>query len=274
MEDIAPALLEQIQQSFQERAECSGVLKSILAKIENGSASYEDVHRYAIEAGELLAAAFREHLSSDVLPDGRMYFNIAQRVVAEPLTHNYELVSDVAVQVQEQLNRAAGLGLKAVQPALNQDKILGIVNRLSSEARYDDVAWLLDAPVVNFTQSVADDFVRENANFQYQAGLNPKIIRTLKGKGCAWCRALAGVYDYEDVSDKGNDVFRRHENCKCTVVFDPGDGRRQNVHTKRWDDADADTLSARKRIGLDITKLNPSEAAARQAEVTKALEKT
>ena len=33
----------------------------------------------------------------------------------------------------------------------------------------------------------------------------------------------------------GSDVFRRHDNCRCTVIFQNG-SKRQNVHTKKWED--------------------------------------
>lgn len=48
---------------------------------------------------------------------------------------------------------------------------------------------------------------------------------------------MAGVYDYSKVSNTGNNVFRRHANCDCTVVYDPGDGSKkvQDVWSKRID---------------------------------------
>ncbi len=61
----------------------------------------------------------------------------------------------------------------------------------------------------------------KNADFHYNAGLRPKIIRTAVGKTCKWCQSMAGVYDYSKVSNTGNNVFRRHANCDCTVVYDP-----------------------------------------------------
>ena len=69
-----------------------------------------------------------------------------------------------------------------------------------------------------------------------KAGLRPKIRRTSTGKCCEWCNRLTGVYDYEAVSDTGNDVFRRHKHCRCTVEYDAGDGKVTNVHTKKTTD--------------------------------------
>ena len=78
---------------------------------------------------------------------------------------------------------------------------------------------MLDEPVVNFTQSVVDDSIKKNAECQYQSGLSPKIRRISMGKCCKWCDRLVGTYDYATVRNTGNDVFRRHEHCRCTVEF-------------------------------------------------------
>ena len=67
------------------------------------------------------------------------------------------------------------------------------------------------------------------------SGLAPKIKRTSTGHCCEWCEKLVGTYNYEDVRDTGNDVFRRHRHCRCTVEFITN-GKRQNVHTKKWMD--------------------------------------
>lgn len=88
--------------------------------------------------------------------------------------------------------------------------------------------------------AVVDDLIKSNADFHYKAGLSPKIIRKSNGSCCDWCSNLVGVYDYEDVKDTGNAVFRRHRYCDCTVIYDPGDGgKKWNVHThKEWNEDD------------------------------------
>ena len=147
------------------------------------------------------------------------------------MKENYEHVADCAEAAQEILNKNAGLGLKAVRPAVNQDAIDGIVNRVSSEEQFDAVKWILDAPVKTFAQKIVDESVRANAEFHHKAGLKPKIIRKSSGHCCAWCSRMAGTYSYPDVP---KDVYRRHDNCNCTVEYDPGGTKRQDVWSKQW----------------------------------------
>lgn len=126
---------------------------------------------------------------------------------------------------------------------------------------------MLAEPLVNFAQTIVDDAVRANADFQYKAGLSPKIIRTSTGKCCKWCDNLAGVYEYEEVSDTGNNVFRRHKHCKCLVEYDGNDGKRTNVHTKKT----ANKNDIEKRIE-NANKANKRTARSREYYVEKAKE--
>lgn len=246
MEDITPELLSEIEKEFDSAMKNNRKITELYEKVRDGTATYREANDFAIEVGESLAAAFKRSLSSDVLPDGKMYYNIANRIIPETLQHNYELISEAATQVQEALNSHAGISIKAIKPELNTDRINGLVEKVSDAERYDEVAWVLDEPVVNFSQSIVDDYIRKNADFQGKAGMRPKVIRTAVGKGCEWCQKMAGTYDYPNVP---HDIYRRHERCRCTVEYEPGSGKRQNVHTKEWKSAgEYDKIEKRKKI--------------------------
>ena len=76
-----------------------------------------------------------------------------------------------------------------------------------------------------------------------------KIVRKIAGNCCDWCKSLAGTYSYPN--NVPNDVYRRHQRCRCTVDYMPGDGKIQNVHTKQWKSQEEyDKLEIRKHVGL------------------------
>lgn len=230
--DIVPELLEKIQRDFNKLFKQNKKLQQIQEMIDNGTATYKQANEYAIEVGEMLASVFEVHIKSESLPDGKMYFNIAERILNPTLSNNHKIVAQVSAEIQEQLNRSIGLGLKGIEPKVNQFRIDSIINRIDAEEVFDDVSWILAEPVVNFTQSVVDDTIKENVKFQGESGLYPKIIRVVHGSDpCNWCRSLAGIYKYPDVPD---DVYKRHDRCRCTVEYVPGDARRKNVWTKEW----------------------------------------
>ncbi|REJ29277.1 hypothetical protein [Caldibacillus debilis] len=230
--DIVPELLEKIEREFNTKISRNNKIQRVQQMIENGTATYKQAYEYAQEVGEALASALQKHINSEILPDGHMYFNIADRILNPTLQTNHILVATVSAEIQELLNRQAGLGLKGIQPDLNRPRIKSIIERIVHEELFDDVSWIIGEPIVNFTQSVVDDTIKANSEFQYQSGLYPKIIRYAQGsETCEWCKKLVGTYKYPDVPE---DVYKRHDRCDCVVEYDPGDARRQNVWTKEW----------------------------------------
>lgn len=260
MEDMAPALIADVEAEFRRLYEGSDIIRALLRKVSEGTATYEEAHRYSLEVSRLIGKAYETHVSSAALPDGRMYYNIASRLIPSTLDENYKLVSDYAVEVQKKLNENAGIGLRAKAAEENTDRINGLVNMASGAERYDDVSAQLLTSIENFALSIVDKTIEANADFHYRAGLRPRIIRRAARKCCEWCSNLAGEFDYpEDIPD---DVFRRHENCHCKVLYDPADGKRmQDVHTKRLTSgAERDIIEERKRIRLDnIDTFQPKE---------------
>lgn len=252
MKDIAPELLVQLKTRFSERVELNPKIRALYKKIRDGSATYADAGDYAYLVGDALSKAFSEILTPDAIPDGKMYFNIADRVIRPLLEHDHDIVSGAAAMVQAALNQKAGISIKPQTVPVNEDRIAGIIDKVSDAEKFEDVAWVLGEPVKNFSQSVVDETLKANVNFHGRSGLHPKVIRKSERKCCKWCSSLAGEYSYPDVP---KDVYRRHERCRCTVDYDPGDGKGklQNVHTRQWTDPEYDaTMDERRIIGLRV----------------------
>lgn len=172
--------------------------------------------------GEILATAFNLHITENPA-------SVIEKIINDRLKENHRLITEHGRIVQTILNKQAKIGLEAQIPEVNQSRIDGLVSRLS-EGDFEKSKWLLGSPIVNFSQSVVDDMVRKNAEFHFHSGMSPKIIRKETGKCCKWCKSLVGIYRYPDVP---KDVYRRHQNCRCTVEYIPKKGVRQDVHTKK-----------------------------------------
>lgn len=224
--DVSPELLKAIREEFNRELKSNKRIDVLYDKVKAGTASYEEADDFAVEVGNILAHAFQNNLSAEVLPNGKMYYNIAKAVVEPMLVNNYDLVSSVTQQVQTSMNKSAGLGVKAIKPELNQDRIDGFINSVSTADDFDSVKWVLAEPVVVFTQNIVTEAIKANAEFQYKAGLTPKIIRKTTGKCCDWCKEVSGTYEYPDVP---KDVYRRHDFCRCKVDYIIGKYR-ENVH--------------------------------------------
>lgn len=266
--DVLPGILKEVQERFERDFGKSEIVRNAFATLEAKKATYKTANEFAIEVGEILSKALEASLSAEKLPDGKMYYNIAQRLLTDVLGRNHEVVSSYASDVQRNLNDEAKIGLKVQVPELNQDRIAGIVNRFSSEENFEDVSWLLGEPIVNFTQSIIDDSIRKNAEFQHQFGLQPEIIRKSYFHCCEWCQEVQGSYKYPRVP---KDVYRRHQHCRCTVDYDPKSGKIQNVWTKKISNKSSDELENRKRINIDVRDNNRKADIKEYKEVVAAL---
>ncbi|MFP3490521.1 hypothetical protein R0K20_23250, partial [Staphylococcus sp. SIMBA_130] len=80
---------ENIQRDFNTAISRNEKLQNIQTMIENGPATHQQANEYAVEVGEALARTFQAHVKSDVLPDGKMYYNIAERVLNPTLSNNH-----------------------------------------------------------------------------------------------------------------------------------------------------------------------------------------
>lgn len=249
-EDLVPNLLQTINQQFDLQAKASKKLQIAAKSLKHSKATYRTANDFAVECGNLLAAVLKRNLTPDNLPDQKLYYNIANRILNETLKKNFDLVSGYSGDVQRLLNAQAEIGIKVQKPVLNQDRIDGLVNAVSDETNFDRIKSFLDDPIVNFCQSIVDDSIDVNCRFQFKAGLHPLITRRLMGKACDWCKNLAGTYDYADLPE---DIYRRHLRCRCTVEYNPGSGKRQDVWSKKWRDSSQDA----KIKGRNVTKQLP-----------------
>lgn len=100
----------------------------------------------------------------------------------------------------------------------------------------------LHEPIENIAQAYFDDFVKENARKSAQVGLKTMVIRREVGKCCDWCHSLAGEYEY---GEQPPDFFRRHDYCKCMVLFKSVKGKYTDVWSKKEFETERDARIAR-----------------------------
>lgn len=232
MEDVSPKLVAEIRKIFRANIGASPAIRALEEKIGGGKATYADAQQYARLLGETLSQAFESVLTADALPDGKMYWNIANKVIAPMMAEGHGMVVDETAIIQNALNRKAGLGLKAQTVPLNRERLDGILNKAASAENFGEVQQILQEPVPNFMQSTVDDMARANAEFHWECGLSPKIVRKAAFNCCKWCNQLEGSFKYpEDIPD---DIFRRHNFCRCSVEYDPSNGSRSvDVHPRK-----------------------------------------
>lgn len=243
MNDVVPELFKKLKKDFQDRYSKSKKIKTAIAHMKDGTATHKDSNAFAEEVGDILAAVFRDNLSADKFPEGKVYYNIAERILGDTLGQNHKLISEFGRDVQTQLNLEAGLKIKGKAPKMNKERVDNLVDKISGHD-FEEVSWAFDEPVVNFSQSVVDQLIIDNADLHNKLGLKPKIVREQAGNCCDWCANLVGEYAYPNVPE---DVYKRHRYCRCTIDYYPGDGRRQDAITKKWEEPERDLKIANRK---------------------------
>ena len=223
-------LLRVLEESYKKGKLTNKEHIRLLEAIENNKATYKELNRLAEISGEALSKALITNLDSIAFAEVPLGTEFAKGAVAPMLHSAYDELADLSVKVQSAINAANNVGLKAVKPKIKPDKVDGIVKRLAEEP-YQGIKWIIGEPVVNFVQNTVNDAVQANARTQYKVGIAVKIVRRSTGHCCDWCNEVAGTFQYPNVP---KDVYKRHKFCRCSVEYESGTGKIQNVHTKKW----------------------------------------
>ena len=194
----------------------AGLSKAISA----GKATYKTVEDAAVRIGTHSARSLGKVITTESVPE--MSWLIAERTLKRQAELQYDLISGSALSVQQSLYKRANIGLKALTADFDVENIEQLMGRLC-EGKLDDALWVLGDPVVHAAMNVVDETIRVNAGRQSAVGMRPTVTRTPEANACEWCQSLAGTYEYADVRDRGNDVWKRHNNCRCDITYDPGD---------------------------------------------------
>lgn len=166
-------LLEKIKDEFNLSFNDNKKIEKLNELLLDKKATYKEANELAIEVGEILKNVFGDNLTENILEDGILTEEMANILIRPNMMRNYDIVSTYSTDVQQLLNRKSDIGLKAMKPPINKDRIDGIVKKIA-EKEFNDTKWLLEEPIINFTQSVVDDAIKHNTELQYNSGLRPK----------------------------------------------------------------------------------------------------
>lgn len=247
MADIGAELLEKIRAEFQSRCRADKYIQSVLKKIEGGTAKMEEVALLSKQLGFRVSQAIGAHVNVAALPGGKMYYNIADTILTGVLKDNYDVINSAAAECQKTLDRSAGINITPQQAEFPTERVQAVVNAASMPDIAEELMIRrMTAPAQNITESFYNDYVQKNVKLRSDAGLDCYIIRNDHGGCCKWCSKLAGKYHYPE--DVPKDVYRRHDNCGCTVTYLNG-RKAQNVWSKtKWNISDEE-LEQMKKAG-------------------------
>lgn len=214
-----------IRDKFSELFEKNKEVERIFRNLKTGRVDYIEASKFAEAIGDILAETFGSTL--DEYGESLDVVAMAEEVVERMLEQNFRLSSLVCDVVQGNLNASAGLGINPVAPSFDKERAANLVEKVREVGTVESARVFLTEDVSTYTQSIVDEWVKTNAEFQNSLGISAKVVRIWSGKrpshdtrGTDWCEKLAGVYNYGDKSFRSS-VFKRHRGCRCIVSYYP-----------------------------------------------------
>lgn len=268
MTDVAPELLKKINNSFDSKIADDKEITEFTKKLSSGKATQFDTIMYNRRLAGHASTALSENIVPEALPDGKLYYNIANRTVTPTIKRVDSLSIDAMAEVTKEEYEKLKIGISPQSVEVDEERINSYINKLVEVQNAGDMekfSELLNGPLQNICESIIDDYIDAQAKFVEEAGMKAQIIRYPLGKCCKWCDNLAGTYDYKDAP---KDIYRRHDNCDCVVMY-RAEKVFQDVWTKKKYENEKELRIAReKKLIADAEKSN-NERAARLREMFK-----
>ncbi len=205
-------------------------IKALKKKVRDGTADIEDATEYASLTGKSLGDILTGQIM--VLFPEKITYEEARELIGPVTRENYQSVANYVKAVIRGINQADGLGIAALVSGYPENRVEGLAKALENMTVVSKEIMKLWQSFETLSMSTVDDSVRKNIDFRNKLGFEVSVIREFHpeetiqskhhGKGmweCPWCKSVAGVYNYEDVKDTGNDVWRRHNGCHCVITY-------------------------------------------------------
>ncbi|MCR5479803.1 MAG: cell envelope integrity protein TolA [Ruminococcus sp.] len=223
---------KRLREELNERLNNDRRLTAIMDKISKGTATFKDSAEYSQIVADHMGDVISKNIGNIKIPMGK------EMVCKELLRDHYDLINGVFGDVQVSVDEKMGIHIKPVKPAYPTERVDSWAHSLEDPTVEQSVIERRAASgSENIGNSMHDNCIEENAKLHDKAGLDTYLVRDAGGGCCAWCAAIAGRYRYADAPD---DVFRRHDNCTCTVTYECG-RKRQDVWSKKtWETSDKD----------------------------------
>lgn len=199
---------EQLKAAIDAKMSTNPQIRHILKLIESGKASFNDSAKYT----QILSHLLGRELASQILE-----LSDREGTTSQLLRGAYDEVNDLCSQVQSSLDKKAGIGLNPKQAPFPAERVEQYAHSLVDPTVEDSVIKRrAGAGSETITKSYHDDFIETNAEFREDAGFKCYIIR-MGTDCCQWCSDVAGKYE---MKEQPQGIFRRHDNCDCTIIYD------------------------------------------------------
>ena len=130
MQDISQELYEDIRETFVKRKDADPYSRQVMKKIKDESATLEDCSLYARRLGEIASETLIDRLDEGKLPNGTLYWNIAEKTILPLMKLVHSMVNEAAMTIQQRIDAADGIGIKAEPGDFPEERAKALLQKI------------------------------------------------------------------------------------------------------------------------------------------------
>lgn len=249
--------VNEILAAYEKLISAVGRAGALEKKLADGTISLKE----AAELNSLRARAFGRALSGKVLD---IALGEREGTCTALLREGCNYTDELAQAAQRAVLARQGLNLTPPTANFEEDRAHKIGHSLEDTTVPDEtIERRARSATENMLNSQYDRNMKKGAATCASAGLKTYIVRDSGSGCCKWCDEVSGRFAY---GTEPKDVYRRHDNCTCTVTYESGRGR-QNVWSKQYWSAEQEREYLRLRDEMAPKRLNAKQAQALRERV-------
>lgn len=243
--------IAQVLAAYEKLTRQNSRIKALEKKLADGTISLKE----AAELNSLRARAFGRALSGKVLDITQ---GEREGTCTALLREGCDYTDELAQAAQRAVLTRQGLNLTPPTANFEEDRARKIGHSLEDQTVPDEtIQRRARSATETMLRSQYDRNMKKGAETCASAGLKTYIVRDSGSGCCKWCDEVSGKFAY---GTEPKDVYRRHDNCTCTVTYESGRGR-QNVWSKQYWSAEQEKEYLRLRDEMTPKRLNARQAA-------------
>ena len=112
MKDVAPELLEKLNKTFGQKVAIDPQIRSYKKKLEAGKLTERDCALYIRKVVSIASASVTDVMKPKNLPDGKLYWNIAEAVIVPFLKSVIVQMNNIAVSTMKDSDKKQNINIK------------------------------------------------------------------------------------------------------------------------------------------------------------------
>lgn len=249
--------VEQVIAAYEKLTRQNSRIKALEKKLADGTITMKE----GAELNSLRARAFGRALSGKVLDIAQ---DEREGTCTALLREGCNDVNELAQAAQRAVLARQGLNLTPPTADFEEERARKIGHSLEDTTVPDEtIQRRARSATENMLNSQYDRNMKKGADTCASAGLKTYIVRDSGSGCCKWCDEVSGKFVY---GTEPKDVYRRHDNCTCTVTYESGRGR-QNVWSKQYWSKEQEREYLRLRDEMAPKRLNARQAQALREQV-------